>query len=269
MEGIDDILGHLDGGDTAFQDREEPKKQFNNSGNSSGGWGNNKSGYNNNRSNKPKEPDFWDKKDITPLKVSSTGFIQSKSFTIAVPRDVTVPEPILKFFSLITEHLTSKGYAFRFGAHEENKLQKTLFDIAAEHKQVEVHLPWKKFNIEAAEDPSNISTTIRPNELAYGVAVNYNQSFYKFSPHIRAINANDAAIMLGNDIKHPLSMLVIYTECGSEAIAKKMDWKKISGLSLLLTLAEESNIPVYNLKNEESRKKLSAKLNALSTPEQN
>lgn len=264
MENIDDLLGTMDSGDTAFQNKPEPKKEYggNTGGNSWNKGGFNKGGF----SNKPKEIDYWDKKDITPIKINPNSFTSTKAFTIAFPRDLDIPELILKFFTTITELLTSKGYIYRFGAAGDNKIQKILFDIAEKNKNIEVLLPWKKFNEDAAGTEGLLDVQIRPNATAYGVAVNLNQSFYKLSPHVRAMNARDAQLMLGKDCTKPNSMLVIYTECGSEAIKGKMDWKKITGLSLMLSIAEEANITVYNLKNEESRKKLSEKLKALATP---
>ena len=62
--------------------------------------------------------------------------------------------------------------------------------------------------------------------------------------------------MLGANANQPLNMLIIYSECGTEVITKNTDFKKLGNLVFFLQVAAKSNIPVFNIKNADSRKRM-------------
>ena len=122
---------------------------------------------------------------------------------------------------------------------------------------VETYLPWPKFNEDIVKP-----TMGRPNEAAYSIALNLHNSFYEQKESLRAILSRDVNISLGSSGTDAVKFMIIYTPCGSESIGTKPDYRKLGSTVFYLRIAAAANIPVFNVKNAESIKRLSELLKA-------
>lgn len=246
MSDLEDLFSTLEeGGD------EKPfggaQKENNNS---YGGGNNNNYGGGNNYQQRPKKKNYWDDEQIVPKKVDVSTFSRTgKRFAIAIDNRVTVPEAAKENILKIAKGLIAKGYSFRHGSDENDTLANAILSL--EGCKSESFLPWKKFN------PKIEKPTLSPtNGGAYGIAANSHKVFAKLKPPIRAILAKDVLVMLGAECKEPLDMLITYTECGSEAIVKNMDFKKTGSVTFFLKVAGDSNIPVFNVKKDDALRRI-------------
>jgi len=253
FEYEDDLLSTMESGNKPFQNEEEeekPKQQYNKSYSSNG--------YN---SNKPKRVSLWDKKDFTPEKINPSKLAKSDMFAVALPDNTAeLPENVSKLLASVTLSVLRKGYGFRVGPGSKDtmhlafmKLREDLIAASADyHSDLEVYLPWPKFN-EDITKPNLAYCT----EKAYSIAVNLRKNFYDIPAPVRAILAKDVHVCLGAECNEAIKFLIIYTPCGSEKLSRETDYKKMGNTVFYISLALAANIPVFNVKNEESIKRLS------------
>ena len=191
-------------------------------------------------------PDIPVKKiDLSKLKTPA------KEYTIClwVPKGEEVPQEIKDKTLKIAMSMGAKGYTVRHTGDSKDALQTAI--IEAEGVKFDSYLPWKKFNanIEAPK-------VFKGTPSAYGIAANSHRGFKKLPNAVRAILARDVMSILGPDCMSPVTLLLAYTKCGSEAISREMDFKVTGNLSFMLKVAGDSNVPVFNLKNEDATTRL-------------
>jgi hypothetical protein len=198
-----------------------------------------------------KKVNLWDKEDIKPVKIDPSSFKRERElFGITYfTGDSSLPEEIESKLKEIANTLAHKGYIFRSGADGKNELNNSILKL--EGINYEHFNPWKKFNL----DVKNVKLQ-SPTEKAYGIAHNSHRAFYKVPSSVRAILSKEVHLMLGENCDEPIKMLIVYTKCGSEGLKFKMDYKLTGGVAFLLKIAEDSNIPVFNLKNDDAIKRL-------------
>lgn len=268
----DDILGHFDAEDTPPMKEETTNSGYSggykqNNYSSNGGY--NKGSYNNggykagnyskgsyNGYKKPfnKQPSMWEKTDIQPLAIDVSNQKHDKlRFSIMLPKDLELSEEIKGTITGLATTLASKGFVYRFGYGSTDTFQNNILSIFTENNKdaIETFLPWRKFN----EGVENAILT-QPNEIGYRIAAGLHKLFPELKNGLRAILSNNVHICLGENGNQPLSMLIIYNECGTEVITKNTDFKKLGNLVFFLQLAAKANIPVFNVKNPDSRKRL-------------
>ena len=245
------VLDLLDNTKQAFAD-DKPKQEWK----PKGEWKPN-NGY---KSNKPKVPSLWDRKDFTPKKIDVKGLVRTKSFLVSFPTGVELGEETEKLIPKIALKIAESGYKYRYNGDTRSLLQKAIVSCLEDAKDrnegkgydVEVYLPYGKFN-------ENITAPemTRPNETGYSIALNMNKTFYEKKEIVRAFMARDVHMVLGESCKDAVKFIVIYTPCGSESLGMKPDYKKLGDTVPYLRLAEAANIPVFNIKNADSIKRLS------------
>lgn len=201
---------------------------------------------------KPKQENYWDKEDIAPVKIDASKFSKSeKTYSVCVyVGNEKLPSDVKEKIIEISKVLLTKGYKFRHYGSADDELQNAIIDIEIGSK--ETYIPWKKFNPNITKPILSLGTG-----TAYGIGLDNHKVFMKLPAPVRAVLANNVHVMLGKDCNDPLDLLISYTKCGSEHLTKKMDYKLTGSLTFFLSVCGESNIPVFNIKNEDCIKRIS------------
>lgn len=200
---------------------------------------------------KPKKENLWTKLDFTPRKLELEKMTKvGKSFAWYVYlTENSIPEETKKKILSLMAVLGKKEFVFRTIADKTDTLGIAMLAVA--DLTSEVYLPWPKFN-ENMEEP----TLSFPKEPGYEVAKAYDKFFDKKKPAMRAIYASQAHTLVGEKADNPVDFLICYTEGGSEGFKKGYDYKKEGSLGYYIAICNELNIPIFNLKNDESFKRL-------------
>jgi hypothetical protein len=203
------------------------------------------SSYNKDR-NQPKKESLWDKTNIVPVKIDVTTFNKTgKTFSIVLPNQNTkIPDSVLEKMKELSKVLSQRGYTYRHLGAYDDVVQNEITSVAG--IKVESYRPWKKFN------PNIIPANPELTEKSYGIAVNSHRAFATLPSPVRAILATNVQLLLGRDCNNPLDLLITYSECGSEALGKNVDYKILKNLTFMYKVCEDSNIPVFNLKNDDA-----------------
>lgn len=139
----------------------------------------------------------------------------------------------------ISKYLENKGYILRSGgAGGADK----FFEESVNEK--EIYLPWKGFN-------SNSSRLYAITEEALKMAKKYHPNWSSLSDAGKKLMARNCYQVLGIDLKTPVEFIVCYTP----------DGKASGGTGQALRISKDLNIPVFNLFDPESEKKLRVFLN--------
>jgi hypothetical protein len=235
---MDDFMELLEEGESSSHKPAEIKNTNNN--------------YSNNRETKDTF-DYWGDPEVKPEKIDIESFkdTKSKSFTIVtfVPDKGKLPEEIASEFYQIAKVLAAKGYTFRHTGDSSDDLQNKILDI--ENIKTESYLPWKKFNLDI-----NAPYIKKPTPKAYKIAASCHVRFSKMSNGVRCILARNVNAILGNDCNDPVDFILAYSEDGAEGIVKGLDYKITGSVAFYLKVAEDSNISVFNLKNNDIKTRL-------------
>lgn len=221
---MDDILDLLDSNEKPFTEQKEKK---------------------------PKKVNLWDNENITPIKIDVGLFAKIKktfafaNFSNKEPIDSDLEDKLVN----IAKVLFSKGYTYRYNGDKDDTAAIKMASLL--NAKIDVYLPWKKFNEDIA-----LPLMACPNEVGYGIGFKYHKTFMKLPPSIRAITSRDSNILLGVTGTEPVDILLVYNLDGSESITKTTDYKKMGNTVYPIRIAAEANIPVYNIKNEESINRL-------------
>jgi len=127
--------------------------------------------------------------------------------------------------SQIVTELNSQGYTLRSGGADGAD---TFFERHAIKK--EIYLPWRSFN----RNNSNLYTLTAE---AFALAEKYHPAWDKLSQAGKKLMARNCYQILGRDLKSPVDFVVCWTKDGHAS----------GGTGRALRLAEDLNIPVYNL----------------------
>lgn len=199
---------------------------------------------------KPKAPreDLWAETNIAKHKPDPATFNKvGKSFLIGFGG--TPDEKGKEVISKIVSTLGSKNFTMRYQFTDTISYLKTLADT--DGLTVEAYLPWKKM----APDLEHVAK-IFATKRAYEIAHFFSDKFLTFPNAVRAIRANSIHSLLGPKLDNPVNLVIYWTECGSDSIVRGTDFKKIGNMGSVYYPCRELNIPFYNVKNEDSLKKL-------------
>ena len=86
----------------------------------------------------------------------------------------------------------------------------------------------------------------------------------KLANGLRARLAAEVHSILGDDCLHPLSFIVSYSASGDEGLTKNIDFKAIKTMTFAYRIAGESNIPIYNIKNEGALERIMNKVKIIT-----
>jgi len=209
------------------------------------------------KEDKVKTENLWEKVDFKPIKIDASKLHSTKkSFAIAHSNN-NIPASVYEKILEIAKVLITKGYTFRHNGSSNDTLQNEILGIT--DIKVDSYIAWKKFN----PDIKNPVMT-EPTLTGYGIAVYSHKVFYKLPSSVRAMISMQVHTLLGKNCDDPVSMLIGYSECGTEALQKDTDYKKTGNLTFPLKICGDSNIPVYNVQNETAIKRLAENIKSHS-----
>lgn len=198
------------------------------------------------------EFDYWNDVNVEPKKPDVANFNSTgKSFTMCVfNQREDLPEAVEEKLFKIASYLVGKGWLFRHTGDAKDKLQNRILELDGVVSQS--YLPWKKFNL-LIERPK----LFKPKGPAFQIAANSHKGYKKLGPAVRFILARNVHAILGPKVDDPVTLVLGYSKDGAEALKRDMDFKLTGDLAFYLKVCEDSNIPVFNSKNEDVTKKLS------------
>ena len=126
-------------------------------------------------------------------------------------------------------------YVLRSGGADGADL---AFETGYGEGEKEIYLPWKGFNKENRK-PSPYDIWDIPKEAEY-IASQIRPAWAVCDQAVKKLHSRNVCQILGKDLKTPSSKVVCWTK----------DGKKSGGTRTALVLAEEYNIPIYNIYNE-------------------
>ena len=230
MEQQDDLLGLLESDEKPFK---EEDKEITKS--------------------KPKitRPNLWDKLDFKPRKLELSNMSkEGNSFVwYSYLTDGSIPDEIVNKVKALVKALGGKKFVLRTIGDKTDKLGIELLNITeCAH---EVYLPWRKFNEEITEPKLSY-----PKAEGYEVAKAYMKNFDKAPAAVRAINAAYSHSLVGEKCDNQVNFVLCYTDGGAEGFSKTFDYKKEGRLGYYIAMCNELNIPIFNIKNNDSFKRL-------------
>lgn len=144
------------------------------------------------------------------------------------------PESIKPTIERLVKRLNELGYTLRSGGADGAD---KFFEQYATSK--EIFLPWKNFN----ENKSNL---YEQTPQAYEIAKKYHPAYERLSYGAKKMMARNCYQVLGKSLKSPVEFVICWTK----------DGKASGGTGQAIRIAEDSNIPVYNLNKEGDATKL-------------
>lgn len=192
---------------------------------------------------KKETQNLWDKSNFTAKEIDVSRLSSpNKTFTVMYHLGTgRLPSDILNKFSKVSKFLATKGYSFRNNGSETDIVETELSTIP--DLNIENYIPWKKYNSKAIKP-------CFPIEEAYCIAARYHKSYSKLPPAIRALLASKIHTLLGKELTEPVELILSYVKGGYEAIDRSVSYKEIGNLSFPYSVAGDTNIPVFNLDNE-------------------
>ncbi len=150
----------------------------------------------------------------------------NKHYTGVGSRDV--PAEISDKITEIAKWLAQKGYILRSGGADgcDSDFEK---GCDQGNGKKEIYLPWKDFN-------DNKSPLLFTPE-AFRLAATIHPVWDNLKPGAKYLHSRNCHQVLGQDLKTPSLFLVCWTENG----------EKKGGTATAITLAENNDIPVFNL----------------------
>lgn len=144
------------------------------------------------------------------------------------------PESLKPTIERIVKKLNELGYVLRSGGADGAD---KFFEEHATEK--EIFLPWHNFN-------GNKSHLFEQSAQAFEIAKKYHPVYERLSYGAKRMMARNCYQVLGKSLKSPVEFVVCWTKDG-----------KASGRTgQAIRIAEDSNIPVYNLNREGDLQKL-------------
>jgi hypothetical protein len=238
MDGITDILDDpkpQTEGTIDFEDKSPPKPEYKQENSSGNNW-----------SKKDKSPNLWDDENIQPLAVDPEKLLRFNRM-VCVASESAIDEKMTLVIDKVARELFSKGFTIRNGGDINDGLVKVARIPFADRELI--YLPWKKFN------PDLTGDMIKPNECGYRHSAHYHKGFKKVPPAVRAIIARTTNLILGEDCKTPVNLLICYTKDGASNTGE-VDYKTTGNMSYIINLCDELNIPIFNLGKEGTNEKL-------------
>lgn len=191
--------------------------------------------------------DLWNKTDFKGKKLSVEDFKRSgKSFAVAYYGDERkISDEVVEKFVKVSKYLSTKGFTFRhYGAHD-SKLQNAI--LAITDIKSASYLPWGNFNPNIVKPVQKWNT-----KEGYERACGYHAKFNKIPAGIRAKLASQITAMFTEKFNDPINLLLCYNENGDETITKDSKFEDLGNLSFFFRVANNTNIPIYNLKKDDS-----------------
>jgi hypothetical protein len=151
------------------------------------------------------------------------------------------PNNVLSFFTTAARVLDRNGYILRSGGADGAD---TAFEKGTFNK--EIFLPWKGFN-------SNNSQLYNISSEAYNIAELYHPYWDNLKESFKKFHARNVHQILGKNLDKPVKFVLCWTPDGAETMEETS--KETGGTGQAIRIAWNYQIPIYNLKNDKSKKR--------------
>jgi hypothetical protein len=157
------------------------------------------------------------------------------------------PIEIRKFMTKIASKLESLGWTLRSGAAPGADW---AFERGVKNEVMkEIYLPWAGFN-----DSRSTLHDLPLDRMAKDIAEPHHPTWNYLKKQTKDLMGRNVYQILGAHLDKPVKFVICYTEDGCES--KEDRSLETGGTGLAISLADSLGIPVFNLKNEDSRKRL-------------
>lgn len=150
------------------------------------------------------------------------------------------PKEIMILMEKVSKCLATQGLTLRSGGAPgaDSAFEKGCDSVEGKK---EIYLPWKGFN----KNPSDL---YRPHALAFEAAMGVHPRWGKCSPAARCLHARNVHQVLGKSIATPVlpSFVLLWAEPCTKTPTNQQNKVK-GGSATAVTLAQNFNIPVFNL----------------------
>lgn len=156
------------------------------------------------------------------------------------------PQPILDMMIDYASVLRSLGYTVRsggaLGADTAAEIGHTVeCDGVTALVQAEIFIPWQGFGKTKQSDETHIKLDSLPmREYAFKMAQAVHPAWGRCSSAAKSLHARNSFQVLGKDLNDPSDFVICYAEVSSNGTPK-------GGTATAISIANEFNVPVYNL----------------------
>ena len=153
------------------------------------------------------------------------------------------PEDIKIFMTKIAAVLEEKGWILRSGGADGADL---AFENGVKNKK-EVYLPWRGFN-------NSTSKLYTVSDEALTLASENHPGWKYLKEPVRKLMGRNAYQVKGKDLNRLSKFLICWTPDGCESDVTRSN--KTGGTGLAISIASKEGIPIFNLKNDSSYKRV-------------
>lgn len=167
---------------------------------------------------------------------------QRKPFAYSGVGSRRAPRSILEEMRDLADYVGSLGYILRTGGADGSDINFEVGALAGGYP-VELWLPWKNYKFREG-------VGFFPEELHKSIARTVHPIFDKLPNYMQYLHARNVGQVLGKDCNDPSKFLVCWTPDGCEGAATRS--KATGGTGTAIVLAEQSGVPVFNIKNSDA-----------------
>lgn len=163
------------------------------------------------------------------------------------------PGPIMQQMQALAENFARRGFLLRSGAAVGAD---SAFERGCDEAngQKEIWLPWNGYE-------GRPRTGLLPTQDMMKIASRVHPAWTNLSQGAQKLHARNVGQVLGANCDVPADFLVCWTQDGCEKVSPA--YTKTGGTRTAIALANEHNVPVFNLRNEFALQRLYEHLNGL------
>lgn len=167
----------------------------------------------------------------------------------------STPNNVLNDMKDIASLLERLGFILRSGAAEGAD---SMFEsgLTKPKQSSDIFLPWKGFNNRFRNLDENVFD--EPLTQAFDIASKYHPNFNNLSDTNKKFHARNVHQVLGYYLDEPSQFLICWTPDGCENHATRT--KQTGGTGQAISIADDYNVPVFNLSNNNSYDRLRKKI---------
>lgn len=177
----------------------------------------------------------------------------SRYFTGVGSRET--PDEVLGWMFDLAYHLTLAGLIGRSGGAPgaDTEFEKGARKANPDPEAFHAYLPWALFN-------DNPSKRIGVTAAALRLAATLHPAWERLGSGPRKLHARNCNQVLGEALDTPSELTICWTPDGCES--ERTRTRQTGGTATAIVLSERNRVPVFNLRNAASRKRLNAWLSA-------
>lgn len=196
---------------------------------------------------------FKDDEPVNPMEPKISEFNRKANTFLAVGTDL--PTGLESKLSVVLDTLHGKRFTARLASDKRDPLDTF---VKANYFMKEFFLPWAKFDTDVVPKLPKPTPDARPVAcwLTLTTRRKSDPDIFNMIPSVvRTFIARNTHLVLGEDLKSPVKFMILYTPNG-EGLGDRIDFKSAGNVKFFLEVAKIFSIPVFNIQNEDSFKKL-------------